>query len=92
MENSVRQVIQYVLDTHRGLSPQLSQQTIHDAFRSLHAADIAAIYRRQLTPTEQSALLSQAEMFHRNRMECFMRWLVTCANKKEIPTASRNNT
>lgn len=75
MENSVRQVIQYVLDTHCGLSPQLSQQTIHDAFRSLHAADIAAIYRRQLTPTEQSALLCQAEMFHRNRVECFMRWM-----------------
>ena len=75
MENSVRQVIQYVLDTHRGLSPQLSQHTIHEAFRSLHAADIAAIYRRQLTPTEQSALLSQADMFHRNRVECFMRWM-----------------
>ena len=75
MENSVRQIIQYVLDTHRGLSPQLSQQTIHEAFRSLHAADIAAIYRRQLTPTEQSALLRQADMFHLNRMECFMRWM-----------------
>ena len=75
MENSVRQVIQYVLDTHRGLSPQLSEQTIHDAFRSLHAADIAAIYRLQLSPTEHSALLSQADMFHRNRMECFMRWM-----------------
>ena len=84
MENSVRQVIQYVLDTHRGLSPQLSQQTIHEAFRSLHAADIAAIHRRQLTPTEQSAMLCQAEMFHRNRMECFMRWLVTHANKKVV--------
>ena len=68
------------------------EYTIHEAFRSLHAADIAAIYRRQLTPTEQSALLSQAEMFHRNRVECFMRWLVTHTNKKEIPTASRNNT
>ena len=84
MENSVRQVIQYVLDTHRGLSPQLSQQTIHEAFRSLHAADIAAIHRRQLPPAEKSALLSQAEMFHRNRMECFMRWLVTHANKKVV--------
>lgn len=75
MENSVRQVIQYVLDTHRGLSPQLSEQTIYEAFRSLHAADIAAIYSRQLTPTEQSSLLSQAEMFHRNRMECFIEWM-----------------
>ena len=75
MANSVRQVIQYVLDTHRGLSPQLSEQTIHDAFRSLHAADIAAIYRRQLTPSEQSALLCQADMFHRNLVECFMRWM-----------------
>ena len=51
------------------------EYTIHEAFRSLHAADIAAIYRRQLTPTEQSALLSQAEMFHRNRMECFIEWM-----------------
>lgn len=75
MENSVRQVIQYVLDTHRGLSPQLSEQTIHEAFRSLHAADIAAIYRRQLSPAEQSAMLRQAEQFHRNRMECFMEWM-----------------
>jgi hypothetical protein len=23
-------------------------------------------------------------MFHRNRMECFMRWLVTHANKKVV--------
>lgn len=75
MENSVRQVIQYVLDTHRGLSPQLSEQTLHDAFRSLHAEDQAAIYRLQLSPADQSALLSQADMFHRNRMECFMRWM-----------------
>lgn len=75
MENSVRQVIQYVLDTHRGLSPQLSEQTIHDAFRSLHAADQAAIYRRQLTPADQSGLLRQADMFHRNRVECFIEWM-----------------
>lgn len=75
MENSVRQVIQYVLDVHRGLSPQLSQHTIHEAFRSLHAADIAAIYRRQLSPADQSVLLRQADMFHRNRMECFMMWM-----------------
>ena len=34
MENSVRQVIQYILDTHRGLSPQLSLQTIHDDERN----------------------------------------------------------
>ena len=75
MENSVSQVIQYVLDTHRGLSPQLSQQTIHDAFRSLHAADIAAIYSRQLSPAEQSALLRQAEQFHRNRVKCLIEWM-----------------
>ena len=75
MENSVKQVIQYVLDTYRGLSPQLSEQTIHEAFRSLHAADIAAIYRRELTPADQSVLLSQADMFHRNRMECFIEWM-----------------
>lgn len=75
MENSVRQVIQYVLDVHRGLSPQLSQQTLHDAFRSLHAEDQAAIYRLQLSPADQSALLSQADMFHRNRMKCFIEWM-----------------
>ena len=79
----VKPIYQHVLDTHRGLSPQLSQQTIHEAFRSLHAADIAAIYRRQLSPTEQSALLCQAEIFHRNRVECFMTWIIACTYKNE---------
>ena len=63
------------MESQRLTIPEQMEYTIHEAFRSLHAADIAAIYRRQLTPTEQSALLSQAEMFHRNRMECFIEWM-----------------